>query len=80
MDTDQVTTQMDSSTNSYEYTALKCNNSGYIETTLKVNNVLLTSPASPVRITIRFSDFGVGVLLPSDNKHYVATTPTTLQP
>ena len=54
----------------YEYTAPKWNNSGYVETTLRIYSALLPNSY----ITVRFSDFGVGVLLPGDTNHYIATS------
>ncbi len=52
----------------YEYTDPKWNNDGYVATTLhfKFDGVDVT-------IEVRFSDFGVGVILPGDVGHYVST-------
>ena len=54
----------------YNYTAPKWDNSGCVITSMAVESA--TSPRST--ITVRFSDFGVGVLLPGDTKHYIATS------
>lgn len=55
----------------YTFTAPKWNNSGYVEATL---NVRVVSGTSGCNFRVIFSDFGVGVLLPGNAKHYVSTT------
>ncbi|MBQ9564708.1 MAG: hypothetical protein IJU98_03875, partial [Synergistaceae bacterium] len=53
----------------YNYTAPTWNNSGYVETTLKIGALL-----GDVTFRVRFSDFGVGVILPGNANHYVSTS------
>ena len=55
----------------YTFTAPQWNNSGYVEATL---NVRVVSGVSGCIFRVIFSDFGVGVILPGNAKHYVTTT------
>ena len=52
----------------YNFTAPKWSNNGYVETTLEIR-----SPFGRTTITVDFSDFGVGVILPGKSSHYVST-------
>ncbi|MBQ4402776.1 MAG: aerolysin family beta-barrel pore-forming toxin [Synergistaceae bacterium] len=54
----------------YSYTAPQWDNSGYVETTLHTAKLLSHS----LIIRVRFSDFGVGVILPGNAGHYVSTS------
>ena len=60
----------------YSYTAPQWNNEGYVETTLNVNRI----GSFPLIIRVRFSDFGVGILLPGNTGHYVSTVIETDTP